>query len=120
MRNNIFEFIIPVALVVVLGSLVVPFGIGVGDAMVMAREGILLAGFVAFALWVWREAGADEREDYHRLLAARVAYLVGSGVLIAGILVQSVAGDVDRWLVYALLGMVIAKIGGSVWTRLRK
>lgn len=86
----------------------------------MAKEGVLLAGFVAFALWVWREGSNDEREELHRMMAGRASYLVGSGVLIAGIIVESLAGDVDRWLVYALIGMVLTKMAGSVWMRMNR
>lgn len=116
MRNNFSELVLPVVLIAVLVSLVWP--VARDHAMVMAQQGVLLAGFIAFALWLWREGGADEREDLHRMLIGRAAYLVGSGVLLAGIVVQSVAGSVDRWLVFALIGMVLTKVAGSIWARL--
>ena len=119
MKRILAEFILPFILLVVLASLVWPYGFGGGHAMVMARQGILLSGFIVFALWIWREQSLDEREELHRMLIGRVAYLVGSGILIAGIVVQSLGGIVDRWLVYSLMGMVLVKVVGSVWARRR-
>lgn len=113
------ELIIPLVLLAVLISLVLPLGLASGHAMVMAKQGVLLAGFVAFALWVWREAGGDERDNLHRMLTSRLAYVIGSGITVAGILYQSLHGLVDAWLVWALVGMVLTKVIGSVWARLR-
>jgi len=105
-------------MVIVLVTMVWP--ISADHTMVMASQGILLAGFVVLALWVWRETGADEREHLHRMVVGRWAYLVGSGILVTGIVVQSVHGTVDPWLAWALIGMVLSKIGGSVYARMRR
>jgi hypothetical protein len=118
MNNNLTEFGLPLLLVAVLATLVWP--VSQDHTMVMATQGILLAGIIALALFVWRESIADERESLHRMAISRIAYLVGAGVLVAGIVVQSVRGVVDPWLVWALMAMVVAKVVGSVWLRLHR
>ncbi len=119
-KNNFSEFVLPLALIVVLLTLVVPLGLTHDQAMVMAQQGFLLAGFTSFALLVWRERVSDEREQLHRMMTGRSAYLVASGILIVGIVAESLGGQVDRWLVFALIAMVLTKIIGSVFMRLRR
>jgi hypothetical protein len=118
MKSRFAEVLVPVLLVVVLASLAQP--VLSDHTMVMAQQGILLALFVAYALLVWREVGGDERDDLHRHLAGRIAYLVGSGVLVAGIIVQSLSGAVDPWLIATLAAMVLAKAVGIAFARYRR
>jgi len=115
MKNIAAEFIAPVLLIAALASLAWP--IASDHTMVMAQQGVVLAGFVVFALWAWRETGGDERDALHRMLAARAAYLGGSAVLVVGIVRQSLAGSVDPWLAWALIAMVTVKVVGSVVAR---
>lgn len=117
MNHKISEYLVPILMVIALFTLVWP--ISTDHTMVMASQGILLAGFIVLALWVWRETSADEREDHHRLVIGRWAYLVGSGILITGIVAQSIRGTVDPWLAWALMGMVLSKVIGSVYSRIR-
>ena len=54
----------------------------------MAHMTVLAVGaaaFGAFAIFVLRERAEDERDEVHRALAGRAAFLAGSGVLILGI-----------------------------------
>jgi len=118
MKNLTTEFVIPAVLIAALVSLAWP--VASDHTMVMAQQGTLLAGFVIFALWAWRETGGDERDALHRMLAARAAYLGGSAVLVAGIIRQSLAGYVDPWLAWALIVMVAAKVASSVLARLKQ
>jgi hypothetical protein len=75
---------------------------------------IILAGlfllFCIFAVFVMRENGADEREMQHRAFAGRAAFLAGSALLVAGIVVQDLAHALDPYLVVALCGMILAKL----------
>ena len=74
----------------------------------------ILSAFSLFAAFVLRERVGDEREGLHRMLAGRTAFLVGSGVLTLGIIVQELQGALDVWLVVALVCMVLAKIGAAL------
>jgi membrane protein implicated in regulation of membrane protease activity len=118
LRTILAEFVLPLALLAAL--IVLAFPVGQNHTMVMTSQGIALAAFIALALWVWREYSTDEREDRHRMAVGRTAYLAGSGVLVVAIVVQSVDGAVDPWLLAALAVMVLVKVFGSVWLRLRR
>lgn len=86
--------------------------------MMLAVSAIVLFAF--FAIFIWREKDGDERENLHRALAGRFAYLTGAGVLVLGIVIQLLRHQLDYWLVWALLIMVLAKIVGIVYTRFKK
>jgi hypothetical protein len=66
--------------------------------------------FCFFAVYIVREKAGDEREEAHRALAGRSAFLVGAGLLVAGIIVEDLAHALDPWLVVSLIGMILAKI----------
>ena len=76
---------------------------------------LALVVFAFFASFILKEHSFDEREESHRIIAGRVAFLVGSGAAILGITVQALSGVVDPWLVVILSAMVIAKIGTRFW-----
>lgn len=84
----------------------------------------LMAGavvlFVLFAGLVWRERPLDERDELHRALAGRIGYLLGTVALLIGVLVQSVSGHVDPWLVIGLGAMVVGKLLGHFYSRLHR
>lgn len=108
--------------VVLIGLLLVfwnPVGIGMPPAAVTMLALVLFVTFSTFASLLWHENARDEREDLHRMLAGRVGYLAGAGVLVLGIFVQSLRHHVDPWLVLALVAMIIGKILGRLygWAR---
>lgn len=119
MKNNVAESIITLVLAVLLVFLVNPLDLFMPSMMQMLA--VALAGllFLVFAGFVWREQVADEREELHRFLAARFAYLVGAGILMLAVLVQSLAHILDPWLIVALIGMLIAKVAGRMYAKSR-
>lgn len=80
--------------------------------------GIIIA-FLAFGAFILREKSSDERESVHVLTAGRISYLVGVGVIIAGIVVQALGHEIDPWLVYALCAMVFAKLATRIYSRFK-
>ncbi len=98
------------ALVVTAFFLVDPMHLSMPDNMHMAT----LAGVVVitgiFAALVLAERSGDEREDAHRALAGRIAFFVGTVVLLVGITLQTFAHALDAWLVYALVAMTVGKV----------
>lgn len=66
--------------------------------------------FLFFASILWRENGFDEREEVHIQKTGRISFLVGSGILLAGIVYQAFQQNIDPWLVYALIGMILSKL----------
>lgn len=68
---------------------------------------ILLAGFMVL---MWREDPADERELQNQVIASRSAYLIGSLVLIVGLVIQSLDHAIDPVVPIALLAMIATKL----------
>lgn len=106
------ETFVAVALVVVLVWFVNPLGFWMTDAFHMSLLGVIVALFAVFAMFLWKEDAVDEREEMHRYIATRFAYIAGGSVLLIGIIVQAFAHAVDPWMPFALVGMVLAKIAG--------
>ena len=73
--------------------------------------------YVAFATFLWKENEGDEREQFHRLFADRVAYLAGSALLLIGIIAGELQHALDPWLVFSLAIMVLAKVVGLIYSK---
>jgi hypothetical protein len=116
MKNNIKEYVVTVGLIITAILLLNPFHFWMPDMIVMSMLAIALVLFGIFASFVLREKSIDERDDQHRTLAGRNAFLAGSATLIIGIIVQGYSHAVDEWLVMTLIVMVIAKIGTRNWS----
>ena len=117
MKNkNLKEISIAVILIILLLVLLNPFHMFMPDMMLMA---ILIAAVLAFGLFaafILQEKVVDEREDAHRALSGRAAFLAGATLLVLGILVQSFSHHVDPWLLIALVGMVVSKIAVRLYS----
>ena len=109
------EIITAIVLVALAISLLNPFHFWMPGMMLVAVLALALVVFAFFASFILKERSFDEREESHRTLAGRVAFLVGSGVTILGITVGALQDHVDPWLVAILSAMVIAKIGTRFW-----
>lgn len=116
MKNNIKETIITLGLIVIAVLLLNPFHFWMPDMMVMSMLACVLVLFAIFTSFILREKSIDERDEQHRTLAGRNAFLAGSATLILGIIVQGYSHAVDEWLVIALIVMVVAKIGTRIWS----
>lgn len=117
MKNSIFlnETIIATVLVVLLVLFLNPFDFLMPPPFLSMLVIVLIAIFGMFVSIVWKEQVRDEREVLHRMLAGRFAFLVGSSILVIGIIVQELRHVTDPWLIYALSGMLIAKIVGMLY-----
>lgn len=116
MKNNVIEKVVAVALIGIAVLLLNPFHFWMPDMMVIGMLAGALVLFGVFASFILREDSHDERDDYHRTLAGRNAFLAGSAVLIMGIVVQGYSHAVDPWLVVALTVMVVVKIATRIWS----
>lgn len=103
MKNNIKETIITVCLIAIAILLLNPFHFWMPDMMVMAMLAVALVLFGIFASFILREDKVDERDNVHRTLAGRNAFLAGSSILMIGIVIQGYSHAVDPWLVIALI-----------------
>lgn len=84
--------------------------------MHMIMLAAMVVVFIVFATFIWKEKSADEREQVHKAVAGRWAYLIGSVILVIGIITQTLAHALDPWLVIALVSMVVAKLAGFIYT----
>jgi hypothetical protein len=102
--GRIIEFLVALVLVVSAVLLVNPFELWMPDMMYMTVLAVVVAAF------------GDERDESHRSFAGRAAFLVGSGILVIGIVAQTFSHTLDPWLVAALAGMVLAKVAVRRWS----
>ena len=116
MKNNLKELIVTLGLIVTALLLLNPFDFWMPNMMIVSMLAVILVLFGFFASFVLREEALDERDYQHKVLAGRNAFLVGSAVLIIGIIVEGYAHRLDGWLVIALILMVITKIGTRIWS----
>ena len=84
--------------------------------LVICMLASILALFGLLAGLILREKSRDERDDMHKGLAGRNAFLVGSFVIVIGIVIQGYMHKVDPWLVLALTAMIITKVTTRIWT----
>ncbi len=113
MKNNflIKETSLAVVLLVLLFVLLNPFHWWMADMMLATLLILSLVVFGIFALFVVQEKTVDEREQQHRVMAGRTAFIAGTLVLTIAILFQSLHHHVDPWLFITFVVMVIAKLG---------
>ena len=121
MKNKFFlnEMFIAGVFIVLVLLFLNPFDLLMPPPILSMLNLFLIAVFAVFAAIIWKEKPRDEREGFHRMLAGRFAFLVGIGVLVLGIMMQSLSHEVDPWLVYALVGMILAKIIGIRYSQTR-
>ncbi len=116
MKNNIKETIVTVCLILIAVLLLNPFNFWMPDMMVMAMLACALVLFGVFASFILREESVDERDNAHRTLAGRNAFLAGASVLMIGIVIQGYTHTVDPWLVITLIVMILVKIVTRLWS----
>lgn len=114
------EAVLAIALIVLLIFVANPFGQWMPDPVLMLVCVFLAIAVALFAGLVWRERALDEREEQHRAIAGRYAYIAGLLILVVGIIVQSARHQLDSWLVLALGVMVFIKEFTRLWYGARK
>ena len=119
MKNNLIqEIFVSLVLIILLVLFLNPFGFWMPDTLVTMMVLGLVVVFAIFSGFIWKEYARDEREILHRMLAGRIAYLVGTGILVLGIIIQSFKHEIDSWLVFTLGSMILAKILGIIYGRI--
>ena len=117
MKNSLLQEIsVSVVLVILLVLFLNPFGFWMPPVLLMMMVFGLVVMFALFASFIWRENSRDEREDLHKMMAGRIAFLAGTASLVIGIIVQSIRHELDFLLVYTLGIMILAKIFGLMYS----
>ena len=117
--NFLHEISISLVLIILLVLFLNPFNFWMPSVLLVMMVLALIVGFSIFAIFIWKENTHDEREDFHKVIAARVSFLAGATVLVVGIIAQTFAHKLDFYLVLTLSVMVLAKIGGLIYSRMR-
>lgn len=116
MKNNLSTHVISCVVLIALGiAFLNPFHIWMTTMFHMTILAVLVAAFGVFAALIIREQGGDEREQAHRMLAGRAAFLTGTSLLLIGIVWQACTGTVDAWLIVILCAMVLAKMAARLY-----
>ncbi len=115
----LLELIVAVALIGLLVLFVSPIDLLM--PMTTSAMSILLVAvlFLIFSSLVFREKARDERENILKMNAGRISFLTGSVIAVVGILYQSASHNIDPWLVYTLIGMILAKTAVRLYSSLR-
>lgn len=111
------ELLVGVGLIALLYIIFNPWQIFMPGYVVMGFLIVAVVLYITFATFLWRENEGDEREQYHRLFADRIAYLTGSAILLIGIIFGELAHALDPWLIFALAVMVVAKVAGLIYSK---
>ena len=113
------ELFVSLVLIALLGIVFNPWNTAMPDFMIMSLLLGLVVIFTVFAVFVWRENHGDEREVFHRHFADRIGYLAGSAFLLLAIVVEELNHALDRWLVAALAVMVLGKVAGLIYGKMK-
>jgi heme O synthase-like polyprenyltransferase len=119
MKHFGYELAVSLGLLALLFVLYNPWDLLMPGYLVMSFLVGMVVLYVAFATFLWRENGGDERENLHRMFADRIAYLAGSAILLFGIIIGELNHSLNPWLIGALAAMVIAKVIGFVYGEIK-
>ena len=115
-NNSLIESVVAVILVLILVLILNPMNFWMPDMAHKSVLGLLLVVFVAYAAFSLREKVSDERDVLHRMFAGRAAFITGTSILALGVFLCALEGSVDKWLVFALVGMIFAKLTARFYT----
>lgn len=118
-RNFLSETVVAIVIILLLFALINPTNVFMTTTLEMMLIVGLVLLFGLFVSFVWREKIQDERDSMLRMMADRVGFLAGSAILIIGIVVESLQHALSDWLLIALAAMIIAKILGIVYGKIK-
>ena len=90
---------------------------------VMLSSGVIIALAVLYLVKffvIFKEKPQDERDIQHRYHSSWASYITVSVLLFAGVIVESIQGEVDIWLIIAFTGMLISKLISLVYLEIYK
>jgi len=116
MKNNALQLFVALAVLVLALVVLNPLHLFMPTMLAMLALAALFVLFCIYAVFVLAERSFDEREAQHRALAGRAAFLAGSALLVAGIVVEDLSHTLDSWLVVALAGMILAKVVTRIYS----
>lgn len=118
MKNTIYYILLLIAIALITGYL-----ISSGNSMdmkAMSIVGTLLVGYTVGLSLVGEGAIIDERQEYHRYISTRIAYITGVSILCIGIIYQLFTHNLDYWLLAGLIVINLSKIISLIWLEQKK
>ena len=120
MRNNFLgEIVISLALIGILVFFINPFSLLMPQPLHPFMAPFLAALFIIFTGLLWKETSGDEREQSHKIIASRFAYVAVIATLILGVIFQSFKGEVDPFLIIGICIALLAKILGLLYGHIK-
>ena len=121
MKKTFFaESALLAALSVVLILLIDPYNIMMKLMLSGAVLVVLVVLYTVKFIVIFREKPQDERDLAHRFRSSGVSYYTVSILLFIGVLVESLTGDIDSWLVVSLAGLFVSKLVSMVYLEIYK
>lgn len=115
------EIFVAIIFGIILLLLLNPLGLFMPDRLVYIMLGGIVVLFGLYVSFIMKESPQDERERLHRFVANRFAYLLGTGVLVVGIVYQGLTEiHIDPWLLIVLGVMVVGKISSLIHSEKNK
>ncbi len=111
------ESVISFVLLILLVFLMNPFDFWMPSEFHMMIIVLVAFVFILFAILISKEKTRDEREELHRYIAGRISYLVGSTILVTGVVIQSLKNTLDPFLVISLFFMILGKMIALIYAR---
>ncbi len=118
-KDFIRELLVSSVLIVLFVLLLNPFHLWMPDPMAFLLVALLIVALGLYVSLVLKERPRDEREQFHILFASRISFLFGMAALALGVIVQSFQHDVDPWLVFVFVVMILGKVAGIFYGRRR-
>ncbi len=90
---------------------------------VMLSGGVIVCLIVLYLIKffvIFKETPQDERDLQHRYHSSWASYSTVSILLFIGVIVESLQGYVDVWLVIAFTGMLISKLVSLIYLEVYK
>lgn len=117
--KNITNITLPIILIIALILLANPTMFWMPTPLHMVILVVFILTFALFGTFLWQEKAADERENLHRFIIGRYAFLSITTTLVIGIIIQTLNHALDIWLVFALVVGILAKVVGGIYIRNR-
>lgn len=120
-KNHSREVIISLIMIILLIILINPNNIwGLQNTSLLLVVALFAVMFAIFSVFMIIETPRDEREVEHLAIASRVAFLVGTAFMAVGIVVQSLAGNLDIWLPAGMIVMIVSKLVSLLYLRINR
>jgi tellurite resistance protein TehA-like permease len=121
MKQFFIEILVVIGLIAVILSFSNPSAMYSMPKEVGIQLVITFTVLIIFLLGLlYKEKPSDEREEKHIALSGRISYFIGVIILSAGIIVGVLKNEVNEYLVWTLIFMVLTKTISRVYLSIKQ